>query len=62
MANYKKTPRYNVISMRVSDKERKALQTIASRNALGISAMMRPAMERFTVGRFGVVMEQSVHR
>lgn len=53
MANYKKVPRYNVISMRVSDDERKVLQKIASRNALSISDMMRQAMERITAGGYG---------
>ena len=49
MGKYKETPRYNVISMRVNDNERRALQVIASNNALSISEMMRHAMERFTV-------------
>lgn len=48
MGKYKETPRYNVISMRVSDNERQALQALASDNALSISDMMRCAMERFT--------------
>ncbi len=48
MAKYKEKPRYNVISMRVNDKERKTLQAFASCNALSISAMMRQAMERIT--------------
>jgi predicted transcriptional regulator len=51
MAKYKEKPRYNVISMRVNDKERKTLQAIASCNSISISAMMRQAMERFTVDR-----------
>jgi uncharacterized protein DUF6290 len=54
MAKYKEKPRYNVISMRVNDKERKTLQAIASCNALSISAMMRQAMDRLTVGHDGV--------
>ena len=45
MGKYKETPRYNVISMRVSDVERKELQHIASRHALSISDMMRKAMD-----------------
>ena len=44
MGKYKDTPRYNVISMRVSGVERKELQHIASRNAISISVMMRQAM------------------
>ena len=53
MGKYKETPRYNVVSMRVSDEERKALQTIASYNELSISDMMRQAMELFAVNGFG---------
>lgn len=55
MAKYKETPRYNVISMRVSDDERKALQALALHQSLSISKMMRQAMEQFAVGRYGAV-------
>ena len=48
MGKYKDTPRYNVISMRVSDYERQELEAIASCNDLNISQMMRAAMEHFT--------------
>jgi len=48
MGKYKDTPRYNVISMRVSDTERIELQNIASSHALSISDMMRQAMEIYT--------------
>jgi glycerate-2-kinase len=48
MGKYKDTPRYNVISMRVSDVERKELQHIASRNAFSISDMMRQAMDIYS--------------
>jgi arsenate reductase-like glutaredoxin family protein len=48
MANYKNIPRYNVISMRVSELERKELLQIASRNSLSISDMMRQAMDVYT--------------
>ena len=48
MGKYKDTPRYNVISMRVSDHERKELEHIASRHALSISDMMRQAMDIYT--------------
>jgi predicted transcriptional regulator len=48
MPKYKETPRYNVISMRVSDDERKSLQKLASQNALSISEMMRMAMQVLT--------------
>lgn len=48
MGKYKDTPRYNVISMRVSDVERKELKQIASLNSLSISDMMRQAMDVYT--------------
>jgi hypothetical protein len=48
MANYKNTPRYKVISMRVSERDRKELQQIASRNSLSISDVMRQAMDVYT--------------
>ena len=48
MGKYEDTPRYNVISMRVSDFERQELETIASFRASNISQMMREAMEQFT--------------
>jgi hypothetical protein len=48
MGRYKETPRYNIISMSVSDSERQELQTIASQQALSISEMMRQAMDWLT--------------
>lgn len=48
MGNVKDTPRYNVISMRVSDDERKELQHIALQHSLSISKMMRQAMDIYT--------------
>ena len=48
MGKYKDTPRYNVVSMRVSDFERQELEAIASFHALNISQMMREAMGQFT--------------
>lgn len=48
MGKFKETPRYNVVSMRVSDAERKELQQIASRHSLSISGMMRQAMDIYT--------------
>ena len=49
MAKYKDTPRYNVISMRISDSERKQLQQIASRHSLSVSGMMRKAMKEYSL-------------
>lgn len=53
MGKYKKTPRYNVISMRVSDREQKIIQKLAFANSLSISEMMRCVVERFTVVQKG---------
>jgi hypothetical protein len=60
MPKYKETPRYNVISMRVSDDERKSLQKLASQNALSISEMMRMAMQVLTFGEHS--LSPSPHR
>ena len=48
MAKYKETARYNVISMRISDAERKELEQIASQHSISISSMMRQAMDIYT--------------
>lgn len=48
MGKYKETTRYNVISMRISDAERKELQQAALRQSLSISDMMRQAMDEYT--------------
>lgn len=48
MGKYKDTPRYNVISMRVSDVERNELQHIASTQSISMSDMMRQAIDIYT--------------
>ncbi|MFA7061945.1 MAG: hypothetical protein WC156_14150 [Pedobacter sp.] len=53
MGKTKVTPRYNVVSMRVSEKERQVLQNIALCKKLSISEMMRQAMERLSNNRYG---------
>lgn len=45
MKKHQKPPRYNVISLRVSDMEYKMLQEMASQHALSISDMIRRALE-----------------
>ncbi|HBA73217.1 MAG: hypothetical protein A2X82_07470 [Geobacteraceae bacterium GWC2_55_20] len=52
MAKTKVTPRSNIISMRVSEKERQILKKLASRHKLSISDMMRHAMESFTNNQY----------
>jgi predicted transcriptional regulator len=42
-----KIPRYNVISLRISETERKQLDTLAERNKKCISSVMRDALEYY---------------
>lgn len=48
MGKYKVSPRYNVISMRISDSELQAVQAIASYYDISKSEVLRQVMERFT--------------
>ncbi len=41
-------PRYNVISMRISEEERKRLDDIAARCKMNVSDIMRVAFENYT--------------
>ncbi len=45
---HRHNPRYNVISMRISEEERKILYDIAEHNKMNISELMRFAFENFT--------------
>lgn len=42
-------PRYNVISLRVSDEERDSLQNIASQFSMSISEMLRRSLQQLRV-------------
>jgi len=44
MANYKKHPRYNVVSIRVSDEERDNLERLAREANKKVSELMREAI------------------
>jgi predicted transcriptional regulator len=44
MGSMKEHPRYNVVSMRISDKEREALEAFAQQTRRNISQLMREAM------------------
>jgi hypothetical protein len=44
MARMKENPRYNVISLRLSDEEMEFLQKITRRNKKGISEFVREAL------------------
>jgi hypothetical protein len=49
MGKMREYPRYNVISMRVSDEEREHLENIMERTHKSISDIMREAMEYFSI-------------
>lgn len=48
MGRMRENPRYNVISMRVSDEERDHLDTLMKTTHKSISDIMREAMEYFS--------------
>lgn len=45
MGRMRENPRYNVISMRISDDEREALEAIMNATRKNVSDIMREAME-----------------
>jgi hypothetical protein len=47
MGRMRENPRYNVISMRISDEEREHLENIMGQTQRSISDIMREAMEYF---------------
>lgn len=47
MGRMRENPRYNVISMRISDEEREHLDELMDKTQLSISDIMREAMEYF---------------
>jgi len=47
MGRMRENPRYNVISMRISDEEREMLQLIMQTTEKSMSDIMREAMELF---------------
>jgi predicted DNA-binding protein len=44
----RENPRYNVISMRISDEEREHLENLMSKTKKSVSDIMREAMEYFS--------------
>ena len=50
MGRMRENPRYNVISMRISDEEREALEQIMKSSHKSVSDLMREAMEQI-IGR-----------
>ncbi|MCE1225995.1 MAG: DUF6290 family protein [Geobacteraceae bacterium] len=51
MGRMKECPRYNVISMRVSDEERKHLESLVRHTRKSVSELMREAMVEQIEGR-----------
>ena len=49
MGRMRENPRYNVISMRVSDEEREQLESLVRRTHKSVSDIMREAMNALTV-------------
>lgn len=47
MGRMRENPRYNVISMRISDEERVELETLVSITDKSVSGIMREAMDQF---------------
>jgi predicted DNA-binding protein len=47
MGRMSENPRYNVISMRISDEERETLQELINTTQKSVSDIMREAMELF---------------
>ena len=47
MGRMRENPRYNVISMRISDEERMELETLVSITDKSVSGIMREAMDLF---------------
>lgn len=47
MGRMRENPRYNVISMRISDEERDTLESIMNTTHKSVSDIMREAMELF---------------
>ena len=45
MGRMRENPRYNVISMRISDEERESLERIMQETSMTVSDIMREAME-----------------
>jgi predicted DNA-binding protein len=48
MGRMRENPRYNVISMRISDEEREHLENLMSTTKKSVSDIMREAMEYFS--------------
>jgi predicted transcriptional regulator len=55
----KEPARYNVISMRVSDREFQALRCLAMKTSLSVSKVLRKAVEQFSELHYGSDQEDA---
>jgi hypothetical protein len=44
MGKYKESPKYNVVSIRISDQEKQALEELTKERSMSISSLMREAI------------------
>lgn len=58
MAKYKKHPRYNVVSIRVSDEEKALLDELSRRDHTNITTLMRQAIKNY-LPNLSALQEQS---
>jgi predicted DNA-binding protein len=56
MPNYKGNPRYNVVSLRISDEEKAVLKEVKRRTRKSMSDIMRGALELYSL-RVGQVQK-----
>ena len=49
MGMYKENPKYNVVSMRITDEEKAALSEIIIKSCKSISILMREAIQLYTL-------------
>jgi predicted transcriptional regulator len=60
MGRMRENPRYNVISMRISDEEREHLENIMDQTHLSISDIMREAMDYFAANYVKIEAQRKV--
>lgn len=60
MGKYVDVPRYNVISMRVSDEERESLQRTANQLSISISEMLRRSLLRLDAANEFLQLQRGV--
>ena len=58
MGRMRENPRYNVISMRISDEEREHLESLMNKTHKSVSDVMREAMDYFTANYGNTALNQ----